>query len=151
MHFINNTTGWASATGGMIHRTTDGGITWTSVNYGGLSWLNSVYFINATTGWSVGSNGLILKSTDGGVTWAQQNSGVTFELSDVHFADANNGWASSGAGLGSGNTASTILRTTDGGVTWTPVAVPVAATEYSINRFCKCNSGLCCWQCTSGF
>lgn len=141
MHFINNNTGWACGTGGVIHRTTDGGATWATVNYGGKSEINDVFFVNATTGWAVGTEGTILKSTDGGITWTPQTSGVTTELADVYFASATNGWAAVGTNLGGGATTSTILRTTDGGASWIPATVPVAATSINSIDFVSATVG----------
>src|SRR5690606_21250901 len=68
--FLNATLGWAA--GDRIFRTTDGGVSWTTVRQGSA---NGVHFADANTGWAVGTNGSIHKSTDGGQTWSPLFSG----------------------------------------------------------------------------
>ncbi len=96
----------ADSQGGLILRTTDGGITWTR-QLAGTSPLLGVSFVDADTGTAVGAEGTILHTTDGGATWTLQSSGTTVPLSGVTFVDANTGWA-----VGEGGT---ILHTTTGG------------------------------------
>lgn len=79
--FYDNNLGLASAKGGRIYRTTDGGNTWDSVSVYGFS-MNSVAFINDTlcyAGYTYNNGGFgILISENGGLTWAEDFSSATF-------------------------------------------------------------------------
>lgn len=72
LQFVDEMTGWAAGTdysteGGIILKTTDGGITWFAqahpATIGGD--LYSIFFISQNKGWAVG-NGTILTTSDGG-------------------------------------------------------------------------------------
>jgi photosystem II stability/assembly factor-like uncharacterized protein/flagellar hook assembly protein FlgD len=91
---------------GIIAKTTDWGITWTTDSIAGPRF-NDVYFIDETNGWIVGVN-RILRTTDGGGTWTIQVNEILNAFSDVFFSDVSNGWAVGASG--------TILHTTNGGV-----------------------------------
>ena len=95
---------------GTILRSTDAGISWSSLESGVATDLKSLYFVNETTGFAVGTGGVILKTTDGGNSWLPITSGTTFLLRSVFFTNPSSGWI-----VGSGGT---ILHTTDGGNTW---------------------------------
>ncbi len=64
--FVNENIGWAVGNLGLISKTTNGGINWTTQISGTSNTLNSVYFIELNVGWTVGYQGIILKTTDGG-------------------------------------------------------------------------------------
>jgi len=117
IHFIDNNTGWAVGTEGIILNTTDGGTNWYPQTSGTTEWLYSVHFANDTTGWAVGGVGTILKTTDGGTIWTPQTSGTSLWLNSVHFANDTTGWV---VGNGFGNPLRIILKTTDGGINWIP-------------------------------
>lgn len=113
--------------GNELHRTTDGGQTWTtgSVESFGQSILGR-YFVSPEVGWLVGQHAAVVATTDGGQTWTQQlgspdsSSFGRHAITEVHFADAQNGWA----------TASECLyRTSDGGVTWDQVCGSAGSTR----------------------
>jgi photosystem II stability/assembly factor-like uncharacterized protein len=102
--------GWVVGDSGIIIKTTNGGIDWTSQTSGTTNDLSSVCFIDQDIGWAVGESGVILKTTDGGTNWILQSSGVTENLNDIRFTDLNSGFAVSQAGR--------ILKTNDGGNNW---------------------------------
>ena len=112
---VSETTGYLSANGGVIRKTTNSGQTWEAVNSPTSSTLWGIYFLDENTGWVVGDGGYIGRTTDGGNTWTSQNKAASdggFErLTDVHFIDANNGFTVGSNGL--------ILKSTDGGLNWT--------------------------------
>jgi photosystem II stability/assembly factor-like uncharacterized protein len=110
--FITTTTGWAVGDGGMVFKTTDGGVTWTQQTSGVVTNLYDVFFSDSTHGWAVGAAGTIIATTNGGTTWATQTSGVSTDLNAVYFISNTNGWAVGDSGV--------ILVTTNGGGTWTP-------------------------------
>jgi hypothetical protein len=97
--------------GGIIFRTTNGGVTWVNQSLAQTNSLLSVCFTDANTGTAVGAGGIIFRTTNGGATWTAQSSGTTQVLLSVSFTDANNGTAVGNRG--------TIVRTTNGGATWT--------------------------------
>ena len=111
-----------SGLGGWVQKTTDAGLTWTTLNSGTSSsgatiYLNSVYFIPHTkVGYIAGYDGstlsgILLKTTDG-TTWANITPASCPEMYSVNFVDINTGWAVGGAGTN-------IYYTNDGGLTWT--------------------------------
>ncbi len=79
--FLNDNQGWVGGgeispnVEGWIHRTTNGGKTWTSRILDGPWPIRSILFLNANVGWAAGGNfytgvGGIYFSTDGGKTWS---------------------------------------------------------------------------------
>jgi len=110
--------GWCAA-GGILLRTTDEGLNWTTVS--GVTDTIPYYdinFIDENTAIAVGGNveyQVIKKTTDGGLTWRniearQLALGLYANLESVKFADKMNGMIVGHEGV--------ILRTTDGGENW---------------------------------
>jgi len=54
---------------GIILKTNNGGISWTTQTSGTMNCLISVYFTDANTGYAVGESGTILKTINGGINW----------------------------------------------------------------------------------
>ncbi len=71
--FINGKTGWAVCDSGIVCKTTNGGINWSSGFTPANVTLNSIQFLNNLTGWACGANGVIMKTTDGGLTSINQD------------------------------------------------------------------------------
>jgi photosystem II stability/assembly factor-like uncharacterized protein len=97
--FYNSTLGLASAKGGRIYRTTDGGNQWDSISVQGFS-LNSVAFVNDTlcyAGYSLAAGGFgLLRSLDGGISWAEDFSSATFfypNFFGIHVSNQNKVYA----------------------------------------------------------
>ncbi|MBN2425457.1 MAG: T9SS type A sorting domain-containing protein [Calditrichaceae bacterium] len=112
--FYNFNTGWAVGDSGYIHKTTDGGLTWTTyeVNDPTLySRYTAVFFINASTGWIAGNSDNISKTTDGGITWTHYPFSPTASIYSIYFLNDTLGWAAGTSGR--------IYHTTDGGLNWT--------------------------------
>lgn len=76
---------WAVGAGGLIIRTTNGGLNWAIQNSGTTGSLNSIIFAFRpdTVGYIVGDNGKILRSTNSGESWLSVNSGTTANLNAV--------------------------------------------------------------------
>jgi photosystem II stability/assembly factor-like uncharacterized protein len=126
INFINENIGFVSGnniTGGVILKTTDGGVTWTELLNTGtngdfvwklqvLSSNNNVLFgaVEAATP----NIGRLAKSIDGGLTWAFQNAPES-EIQAVGFLDENHGWM--------GGHTTGFYETTNGGSTWTNTGV----------------------------
>ncbi len=100
-----------------IIKTTNGGLSWTSViNDSGYT-LWPISFINANTGFAggglfeVGANTLV-ETTNGGAGWQKSTLGNGY-LIYVGFRDANTGFITANAGI--------TYRTTNTGINWTPL------------------------------
>ena len=130
--FINADQGWTCGRSPFIHRTLDGGETWTPFNTNVSDGYESLYFVDANNGWATGGNGIIAYTTDGGVNWSAQTSNTTIPLFSLHFIDANNGWAIGGNG--------TIIHTTDGGDNWSP-QISNTTEWLEFVRFADANNG----------
>jgi photosystem II stability/assembly factor-like uncharacterized protein len=74
--FLNERVGWTVGANGQIHRTDDGGRSWTSQASGLDTTLVDVYFTDSQRGFAVGESGKILETTDGGRTWNPEVTGV---------------------------------------------------------------------------
>ena len=108
--FLDTSMGWAVGEYGTIIRTTTGGASWYSQEYGRSDNMLAIAMVSDTMGWSVGDNGVILYTTDAGDTWEEQTSGVDIGLNAVTFLDTQNGWAAGDH--------EAILHTTNGGTSW---------------------------------
>jgi photosystem II stability/assembly factor-like uncharacterized protein len=126
--FVNRDLGWMSATGGVVHRTTDGGRTWQSMKLiPGASDATDVLFINDRVGWLTGfisstepQSGTRLYRTDnGGETWqlVPIANSDTF-INSVWFSNDNQGWAVGRAWKMNEGNRGIILHTNDGGKSW---------------------------------
>lgn len=96
--------------GGLLIKTTDGGVNWSEVTIDTAENLRRFHFISSTEGWLVGSDGVVFKTVDGGETWQSLNSGIVGSLYGVFFIDANNGFA-----VGNDDH---VIKTVDGGDNW---------------------------------
>ncbi len=158
MCWINQTHGWKNnwlgngfnnAHGAVMHKTTDGGITWqkkilsTASGDIGLQ----VQFVDENNGWASiynFSNGhfKLMRSTDGGSNW----DSVAFHgvLGIFHFVDVNNGWSITRYSPDSLHTPEwSITRTTDGGVHWSVQFTDIGNTDIQFNaiQFTDVNNG----------
>lgn len=120
LYFTSVDTGYASVGNGHAGpalKTTDGGITWTTITLP-LNWgFNAVVFTDKQTGYMVGNLGSILKTENAGESWIIQNqfpsSLTNSNLASVDFINQNIGFA-----VGSKD----ILKTVDGGNHWELIA-----------------------------
>lgn len=115
IYFTDSDIGWTVSGFGMILKTTDGGVTWTTLDTikteeGFGQTLNSIHFVNNNIGWIVGNDGFILRTIDGGENWIYQISSTSEHLCAVAFADTEVGCAIGGNGE--------ILKTINGGENW---------------------------------
>jgi photosystem II stability/assembly factor-like uncharacterized protein len=97
-------------------------VSWTFLNSGVSTDLNSIYFLDASTGFAVGSSATLLKTTDGGTTWAGISNGAGVSLTDVKFAPSSTiGAAVGGTGV--------IVVSTNAGAS---VSLPVSGTVQNL-------------------
>ncbi|MEZ6099090.1 MAG: YCF48-related protein [Pirellulaceae bacterium] len=112
LDFVTTSTGWVVGDSGIIQKTTDGGVTWSTQTSGSTQHLNGVSFVNADLGWAVGNGGTLMSTADGGSTWTTQTSpNSTTAYQKVEFIDELTGWAVGNRGR--------IVHTADGGASWT--------------------------------
>jgi photosystem II stability/assembly factor-like uncharacterized protein len=110
--FTDSLSGWA--VGQQIHRTNDGGMTWTRQDKPRLNTaLFGVSFGTGGTGVVTGAFGVILRTTDGGERWERVRSPTVNVLLRVWFLDDSTAIAVGGAGI--------VVRSTDGGATWSVI------------------------------
>ena len=109
-----------------LHKTTDGGASWSEVNLpAGVIRISSHNFVTPETGYlfvdqqtTSGNQHRLLKTTNGGVDWRTLDT--TFnDIYGIQFDDVNNGWVF-------GNS---VYRTTDGGATFTVFPTPAGITN----------------------
>lgn len=109
--FINADTGYvvsfstfgsSPTSDGTIHRTTDGGLSWTPVISGISQMIVKLKFADANTGYAVASNTAgspysIYRTTNGGITWSWfYTSTPGMKFSDLQLVDANTGFITGG-------------------------------------------------------
>lgn len=108
--FIDQNTGWVCGDGGVILKTTNGGINWVTQNSGVTKRLEGIEAVDANTLYCVGWWQTVLKSTDGGNTWIAIRNGQSSPpdpgFTKCFFLNNNTGWLLR---------SNYILRTTNGG------------------------------------
>ena len=106
---ISENTAYFVGNGGVLYKTTDGGISFTVLNSGLNSHISDIFFTNPSTGYLISFRTLKM-TTDGGTSW---NTIYTSSkpLNRICFVNESIGYM---AGDGSGG----VLKTTDAGSTW---------------------------------
>lgn len=107
---LNQCEGWVVGKLGSIIKTTDGGITFYSMECPVQVNLNSVEFFDSFNGISVGDEGTLLKANADGLSWSVQETGLTGDLMDICILQPNKAWVVGHKG--------TILHSDDYGVSW---------------------------------
>jgi photosystem II stability/assembly factor-like uncharacterized protein len=120
---------WASHINAKVSHTTDGGLTWNTVEVqidgGNNNHAQDVDFIDTQIGWVVGGeDNAVLRSGDGGRTFVRQPTGIPASLFGVDAVDANTVFAVGHTYAGENGSGSIVLRTRDGGATWTEISHP---------------------------
>ncbi|MEI8086019.1 MAG: YCF48-related protein [Paludibacter sp.] len=109
-YFLDKNNGYADANG-VIMKTTDGGVNWSSQTSAIMSGSNAIYFSDINTGFIVNDGGKILKTIDAGKNWTQMYSTqYSYTLRSVNFVSSTVGYVVGANGI--------ILKTTDGGTNW---------------------------------
>lgn len=99
--------------GGLIYKTTDGGVNWTLAASAPVS-MNSIHCFDENNWVAVGYDGVIIKTTNGGSTWKRSQvptANATDPFTHVAFINSDTGFVTSAYGA--------MLKTDDGGATWT--------------------------------
>ena len=114
--FVDSLNGCAVSPGGIftVSRTTDGGLTWTTVNDAFLPALRAIDMADSVRGWTTGEGDVMVRTRDGWRTWQTTTGGLYVILYDISFTDTLNGWA---VGGNNGHFA-TVFHSSNGGVSW---------------------------------
>lgn len=131
---VNENVAWACGANGVVIRTTDGGLTWQTVNAPRAVDAYVIWALSADKAF-VGTSGMtdakIHMTTNGGQTWTDVYTISGGFLNVIRFIDELNGWAQSDPVGGNW----VLLKTTDGGQNWTSLStVPQAGGEYGWNN-----------------
>lgn|GEM_PF-2564261 len=120
----------AAGNNGVVYKTSDRGLSWTSIGYPLLAddlTILDVKFITRTLGYITGTRPFVaenvFKTTDGGISWTQVNLSAG---GYVDFVDIDHGWIVNIGGLG--------YRTTNGGTTWTQFVMPNQGFSPTISK-----------------
>ena len=88
--FLNSNTGYVCGDGGVVYKSVNGGVNWTSSNSGiAPVKLNSISFKDNNNGTIVGNNGTVYVTADGGASWTAQSSGTSYNLLKVKYFGSN--------------------------------------------------------------
>lgn len=108
--YVSDNTYYLVTNGGHIQKSTDGGLTWTTIKQG-LGLLLGIDFLNPMTGMALGEDGWIHKTFDGGATWTPQQTAYGNPLwRDVAWKNQNE--------VVTCGTPETIWKSLDAGATW---------------------------------
>ncbi len=132
--FVDARTGWVAASRctvsgniafceGRLHRTQDGGQSWTELPAGNINEYTPMAFADAQRGAWIDQNGLVRHTRDGGNSWApaQVDRPLNQPGAALHFDRQGRGW------LLPKTDRSRLLRSLDGGATWQSMALPEVA------------------------
>lgn len=109
VYFINNNTGWLAGDGGMILKTTNGGVNWELTNTNITRNLNCVQFLSQNIGYACGEFNALIKSTNGGNDWFTLRDSTNSRIFSLHFVDSTTGYTAGDDGL---------MKTKNGGLNW---------------------------------
>lgn len=142
--FISDSEGWIADDAGMLHHTTNAGLSWSAVPV--EKKFSKLKFTGSLTGYGIFSGGLY-KSDNGGNSWSLLPLPGSVQPA-IHFFDQS-------AGLVSGNNC--LYKTTNGGASWSTVNTGVDFVHYF---FISSTIGLaasrdedstrCIWRTTNG-
>lgn len=139
-YFIDENTGFVSgideSDGGVILKTTDGGLSWQPVynTHDGVEYVWKMFFVTDSIAYgsieSFSSETSIVKTIDGGDTWTEYPvSPEGLDIQGIGFVDELKGWV--------GPRYSPLYETTDGGLTWERTTL-----MRNINRIFRVNNEL---------
>ena len=111
MDFVNDNNGFLTDDNGFLHKTTNGGQNWVSINLNSGLYLNYVDFIDLNNGFVVASvNQKLLVTNNSGMNWQVKNSPA---LTKVQFLNTNTGF-----GHFNSSNYSILYKTTNNGDSW---------------------------------
>lgn len=116
-YFLDQDNGYVCGGGGLIMKTTDGGISWTKQVSNTTAVLYDIEFLDINNGIAVGSTGVLTKTTDGGTTWISGTVG-SITPTCYHVTVVNSSIVLVGTGSA---TPGRFLKSTDFGATFTSI------------------------------
>lgn len=139
INFADNNIGWFfgdSAIGpifkkGIIKKTNDQGLSWTTQNMGSDSiQILSSYVFSTSSVIAVGKfqttgNGAMIKTINGGTSWTKDTTSFSEHLFDVDFASSTIGWVSGRNGY--------IAKTNSGGTSWAMQVTTTGEDLFSVD------------------
>ena len=141
--FVSPDSGWVVNGAGDIHRTTDGGQSWTLQTTVYPNFLRSVGFATPLKGWagSLYGSPLLYATNDAGVTWTPVTNIPDPQPTGICGLSVVNELVAYGCGRYDGPPA-ILIKTTDGGATWTSQDMEPYATCLIDVHFFDANNGL---------
>jgi photosystem II stability/assembly factor-like uncharacterized protein len=142
LFFVSPDSGWVVNGNGEIHRTTDGGQTWT-LQTQVSSYLRCVGFATRMKGWAgtLFGDPLLYATQDAGVTWTPVNNIPAPLPNGICGLSVVNESVAYGVGRFDGPPA-VLIKTIDGGATWTSRDMEPLATALIDCHFFDANHGL---------
>lgn len=113
--FINESTGIAVGSNGVIIRTTNSGLNWTAIPSFITQNIYSTCFPSISTGYASGYTGYVIKTSNSGSSWFNA-AGCGINVRSISFINALTGITGGGGNL--------MCFSTDGGSSWNPRYTP---------------------------
>ena len=138
LKMLNLQTGFACDDAGTIHKTTDGGSSWTAVDT--LGFARVIDFTDTNTGWCAGKYGVLYHTDNSSLNWHPQYTGNVFRSVDLYFLNEQIGFAAG---------EKEIIKTADGGNTWQYFPVNPFPGEWGRSRaicFINNQKGWISWE-----
>ncbi|HCA43176.1 MAG TPA: hypothetical protein DEP28_07985 [Bacteroidetes bacterium] len=125
IHLLNQNTGYISAGGGQVYKSTNSGLNWIQVSSrpGWVFW--TLWYEDEQDGYAAGSDGVIAKTTNGGTNWTQ----IFFtnnRLNSIEFINNETGFIVGDWG--------NIIKTTNGGLTFTENNISELTKSFELNQ-----------------
>ncbi|MBX2906090.1 MAG: T9SS type A sorting domain-containing protein [Taibaiella sp.] len=136
-----STYGSSPTSDGTIHRTTDGGLSWTTVISGITQMIVKLKFADANTGYAVATNNAgnpysIYRTINGGVSWSWWYTAPSnMEFSDLILVDANTAFI-----LGNNDTGDATITRISGGAISTTSTFP-SYSYFKLGHFSSASEG----------
>ena len=113
--FINESTGIAVGSGGLIIRTTNSGLNWSTISTPTTQNIYSTCFPSISTGYASGYTGYVIKTNNSGGTWFSAGD-CGINVRSISFINNSTGITGGGGNL--------MCYSTDGGFSWNPRYTP---------------------------
>jgi photosystem II stability/assembly factor-like uncharacterized protein len=135
LHFVNDSVGYVAGDSGQAFRTTNGGLSWTSLATGVSERLEAVWFKTSAEGFFGGRNNTSLHTQNQGSTFTSNVIPANDDIKDIHFVNLTNGYSCGDDGE--------ILFTANGGTTWAQQTTPNTNVDMEALHFVDTQNGWC--------